>query len=166
MNRKVVWMSLAAIHLALAGAGAAGLPLLSPDTLPGNALAGYREASGSDNSYGFFAPAVGSSKRVRYTLTDASGVRRVETLDSVRATQEITFRVGTILDRANASDEKLRRVLLASLAAHAFGAHRDAQRVHVAIEAYAIPRMEDFRQGKQPRWIALFEAEFARKEGL
>lgn len=160
MNRKVVWMSLAAIHLALAGAGAAGLPLLSTDTFLGNGLAGYRSASGSDNSYGFFAPAVGSSKRVRFTLVDAQGRTRTETLDSARPTQETTFRVGTILDRLNASDEKLRRAVLASLAAHALGLHPDARRVRVVVEGYAIPRMESFRQGERPKWIPLFEAEF------
>lgn len=163
MNRKVVWTSLAAIHLALAGAGAAGLPLLSTDSAPGTLLAGYRSASGSDNSYGFFAPAVGSSKRVRFTLVDAQGRQKKETLDS--PTQEATFRVGTILDRLNASDERLRRAVLASLAAHAFGVHPGAERVRVTVEGFAIPRMESFRRGERPRWIPLFEAEFVRKDG-
>lgn len=163
-RRQAFWTSLAAIHLAIAAAGAAGLPLLPIESSAGNGLAAIREASGSDNSYGFFAPAVASSKRVRLMVTDARGRTAESPLDSVRATQEVVLRLGTILDHANAADEKLRRALLASFAAHAFGTNPDAVRVHVVIESYRIPTMAETRAGEKPAWAALFEADFVRKE--
>src|SRR5262249_15163986 len=75
-------VALAGWHLFLVLCGAAGLGLLPPATYPGQALRLYRALSGADTRYGFFAPSVDSQLRVTFTLTDASGRRWTDELDS------------------------------------------------------------------------------------
>src|SRR5687767_15056078 len=88
-----VWLGLALAHLFLVVCGAAGWPLFSSDTAPGQTLRAYGTLSGSDNGYGFFAPGVAAQLRPRFLLEDEAGSTWDDTLESTLS-HEAMLRLG------------------------------------------------------------------------
>ena len=149
-------------HLALVVAGAAHLtPRLHGPV--GRGLRFYDALSGAGDSYAFFAPTVGSQLRAAFTLSTPQGERIEETLETGKS-REDSLRLGnlagTIYAVANRTD--LRRAFLGALAASRFGAHPEANRVQVNIEAWVVPTMAEYRLGARPRWRSLHDATFVR----
>ena len=68
--RHAIYTALAALHLTLASFGAAQLQVVEPDNDAGYALGVARHYTGSDASFGFFAPGVGPQ------MTEAAGTDR------------------------------------------------------------------------------------------
>jgi hypothetical protein len=139
----------------------------------GRAARTYGAYSGSDSSYGFFAPSVGPQIRATFTLSDDSGRTWTDTLES-RSNREVELRIGGIVALFCSTDE--RDALAASLAATMFGRHPEARFVTVQAESYGttgtaatsqedlyqLPSMANYRAGERPMWRVLYQATFTR----
>jgi hypothetical protein len=149
-------------HLALVIAGAGHLTA-SARAPVAVGLRFYDALSGAGDSYSFFAPAVGPELRARFVLTTAEGTRSEEVLGTGK-NREVGFRLGTLAGTVYVLTKRtdLRRAFLGALAANALGAHPDANRVQVNIDAWEMPTMAEYRMGLRPRWRSLQEATFVR----
>src|SRR4051794_19427900 len=118
--------------------------------------------SGAGDSYSFFAPAVGPELRARFVLTTPQGMH--EEVLGAGKNREVGFRLGTLAGTIYVLTTRtdLRRAFLAALAASGLGAHPDATRVQVSIDAWEMPTMAEYRSGARPRWRSLNEATFVR----
>jgi hypothetical protein len=128
-------MGACACHLALVGAGAAHLT----GRLHGPVARGlrfYDALSGAGQSYSFFAPAVGPELRARFVLVMPDGTRS-EVLAAGKS-REVGFRLGCLAGTVYVLTKRtdLRRAFLGALAANRLGAHPDARRVEVSIDAW------------------------------
>jgi hypothetical protein len=153
-------VGLAATHLVLVACGAGGWTLVPDDTPANRWLRLYGELSGADNRYGFFAPAVGSQLRTLFTLQDEQGRTWTDTHEHGR-THEGNLRFGGLTDAAWAHGN-LDPVQLRSWAAAMLGRHPTATSVTICIQAYSVPTMSDYRFGKRPEWLPVYETTYAR----
>ena len=161
--KRVLVMAACACHLALVVAGAAHLTA----RLHGPVASGlrfYDALSGAGDSYSFFAPAVGPELRARFVLATPQGTRSEEVLGADK-NREVGFRLGTLAGTVYVLTKHtdVRRAFLGALAANRFGAHPEASRVDVSIDAWEMPTMAEYRIGLRPRWRALNEATFVRE---
>jgi hypothetical protein len=157
--RMMLLVVLAAGHLALVICGAAHIPLLPGNNVPGKVLDWYGALSGADSGYGFFAPEVGSQTQAVLILTDDAGRTWTETLEE-SDNQEVRLRLGSML--STVEEAPLRRGLLATWAARAFGRHPEAREVIVRIEVFDVPTLAETRDGATPEWQVEFERSFRR----
>lgn len=160
--KRLLLMGAFGCHLALVIAGAAHLTArLHAPVAKG--LRFYDAVSGAGDSYSFFAPAVGPELRARFILTTPQGTRSEEVLGTGRS-REVGFRLGTLAGTVYvlARRTDLRRAFLGALAANRLGAHPEASRVLVSIDAWEMPTMAEYRIGVRPRWRSLHEATFVR----
>jgi hypothetical protein len=129
----------------------------------GRGLRFYSSLSGAGESYSFFAPGVGPQLRARFTLSTPQGERSEETLETGKS-REVGFRLGNLAGTVYIVAERtdVRRAFLGALAASRFGAHPEANRVQVSIEAWEMPTMAEYRVGARPRWRSLHDATFVR----
>src|SRR4051812_19650077 len=142
-------------HLGLVIAGAAHLTA-SAQAPVASGLRFYDALSGAGDSYSFFAPAVGPELRARFILTTRQGTRSEEVLGAGK-NREVGFRLGTLAGTVYVLTKRtdLRRAFLGALAANRFGAHPEANRVQVSIDAWEMPTMAEYRIGLRPRWRSL-----------
>ncbi len=160
-RRRLAWTLAAVLHLALVVGGAASLRL--PTVGPWTALlALYREVSGADTNYAFFAPAVGSLARARMTMRDGQGASWEDALLDER-TSPFAWRVSALLDIVPRSPERLRRGLTASWAGVMFARHPVATEVEVDAQLRVLPTMAEWRQGARPSWMSVYQSAFVRK---
>jgi hypothetical protein len=159
--RHGIYTGLAGLHLILVVCGAAGWPVLSSDTAAGHTLRLVRSYTGSDSSYGFFAPGVSLQVRVRFLLSDRAGNQWTEGLDS-RMNQEGRLRVGSGVSMA-AEFPEMMPVLAQSWAAAMMGRHPTATKVIAIVEIYELPRLDGYTQGQRPMWVTIYRQEFDRK---
>jgi hypothetical protein len=152
--RHAIFTALAALHLILVACGAAGWSVLSPKTFFGHALRVVRNYTGSDASYGFFAPGVSSTIRPTFTMIDAKGKQWTDTLDA-EMSREAQLRVGSGLGLTGAFPN-LVPAFAQSWSATMFGRHPTAQTVIVKIELYDMPPIEAYREGHRPQWVQVF----------
>ena len=152
--RHAIYTALAALHLVLVACGAAGWSVLPPDTYAGHALRIIRSYTGSDASYGFFAPGVSSTVRPTFTLIDGEGKRWTDTLDGEMG-REAQLRVGSGVGLTGAFPGLLPR-FAHSWAATMLGRHPTAETVIVGLEIYEVPPLDVYGAGERPRWVQVF----------
>jgi hypothetical protein len=157
--RLKVLAGLALAHLVLVVCGAFdGMGLLKQ--APGGPLLRLGTTlSGADTNFGFFAPAVASSKRPRFVLTEGEGQAREVRLDEA-PNHEVRVRAASPLHLFLVPE--LRDPLAASRAARAFDRHPQAHAVTVRVEEHVLPTMKEYREGKRPQWQPIYDATFAR----
>src|SRR5262249_42632119 len=120
----------------------------------------YGALSGVDNTYGFFAPDVGSQVRAAFILTDAHGRSWNESLEH-GPTRECNLRLSGIVDSMFAlsieDDDQID-----CWAAAMFGRHPTAETCTIRLQAFNVPTMAEYRAGKRPEWITGSELVFTR----
>jgi hypothetical protein len=145
-------------HLALVACGAARV------SIPGRSAAGravnaYAALSGADNAYGFFAPSVAADVRAVLVTTDRAGRARASVLGFSDST-EADFRLATAVGLFPRASAPLRRALAASWAGSLLGADPGSESVLVRVEYQDLPTMRDYRAGRRPSWVPLYEGTF------
>jgi hypothetical protein len=146
------------VHLGFAAAGAMELDFDHAHPV----ISQYAALSGTDSSYGFFAPTVGTQLRVLFELTDAEGKKSTDIL-TTGASHEADLRIGDMVAIFWMVDLDLQRALAGSWAGRTLARHPDAQRVVVHLDAYDLPTMAEYREGTRPDWAPFYEAEFERR---
>lgn len=170
MNRRLIFVSVAGIHVLLVACGAFRWNVLPAGTVPDASVRLYMVLSGADGYYGFFAPGVGPQIRIRLKMIDAGGRETFSTLrygESSEANLRMVG-VGRLLPNLDADQN---RILMQSLAAATFNRHREAERVECLVELYGVsrphgsvefPTMEEYRDGMRPSWIKTDSITFTR----
>jgi len=164
-----------AVHLMLVIAGASYIDLSEFGPV-GNALNYYGEMSGSNKSYGFFAPGVGAQARTRFEVIDAAGKSTLVSLER-SSSHEADLRINNITGQLTANDGEedtddqdaardLRRSVAASLAGKVFGRYRGAQAVIVRVDEFNPVDMPEYRQGLRPKWEEIYQAKFVQDTGI
>ncbi len=148
----------AVVQIGFAAAGAAELDY----DHAGRVLAEYGALSGTDSSYGFFAPSVGTQLRVTFVLTDAAGATTTDIL-TTGVSKEADLRIGDMVAIFWMDDQDLERAMAGSWAGRMLARHPEAVRVAVHLDAYDLPNMAEYREGKRPEWGPYYEAVFVRK---
>jgi hypothetical protein len=115
--------------------------------------------SGAETNFGFFAPAVASSNRPRFVITDGDGQPREVRPDDA-PNHEVRIRAAS--PRHLFLVPELRDPIAASWAGQVFGRHPQADAVTVRVEEYVLPTLEEYRDGKRPQWQPIYDATFAR----
>ena len=159
--RHAIYTALAGLHLALVACGAARWEVLPPESDAGHGLRLVRTYSGSDASFSFFAPGVSSQLRAHFVLLDADGKEWTDTLDGAMS-REAQLRVSSGVSLTG-EFPGLMKLFGPSWAATMFGRHPTAKRVVVALEVYDLPTMEQYQEGRRPRWEPVFVEVFDRK---
>jgi hypothetical protein len=154
--RHKIYTALAGLHIAMVACGAAGWSVLPADTAIGHGLQVLRGYTGSDASYGFFAPGVSCTVRPAFTLIDAEGKRWTDTLDADMG-REAQLRIGSGVGLTGAFPGLLPR-FAHSWAATMLGRHPTAKTVIVRIEMCEVPPMDAYRNGQRPGWVQVFPA--------
>jgi hypothetical protein len=160
-RRHKILTAIAALHLVLVVCGAVHWPVLPAYSEAGQAVAVVRNYTGSDSSYGFFAPGVSSQIRVRFTLFARDGQQWADELDK-GMTQEARLRISSGL-HAIMDDPGRLGDLAPSWAATIFGRHGAAKKVIAIVEYFDVPTMEEYAAGQRPHWVAVYRQEFTRK---
>jgi hypothetical protein len=159
MRLRILAIALAAVHLVLVVCGAAHFRLV-PLQWGGIVQHTYGALSGSDSSFGFFAPGVASQLRATFTMTDDEGRTWTDVLEHGN-NREARLRLGTVV--SNFAEESMRRDVAASCAATMFGRHPTARQVVVRVEVYELPPMDAYRDGARPEWVPVYEVTVSRE---
>jgi hypothetical protein len=160
-RRPHLAIAAAAVQLCFAAAGAMELDFDHAPSL----IARYGALSGTDSSYGFFAPAVGTQLRVTFELTREDGTKSEDVL-TTGASHEADLRIGDMVAIFWMDDEDLRRSLVGSWAGRMLARHPEATSVVVRLDAYDLPTMAEYRRGERPDWAPHYEAEFVHRKSL
>jgi hypothetical protein len=150
---------LALAHLVLVVCGAFGGLGWLKQARGGQVLHVGTTLSGADTNFGFFAPAVASSNRPRFVITEGDALAREVRLDEA-PNHEVRVRSISPLHLFLVSD--LRDPLAASWAARVFDRQPQADAVTVRVEEHVLPTMKEYRDGKRPQWQPIYDATFAR----
>jgi hypothetical protein len=135
--------------------------VLEPNTDAGHGLMVAQHYTGSDASYGFFAPGVSSQMKASFLMIDAHGKEWTDTLEG-NMTREAQLRVASGISRV-AEFPGLMRKFGPSWAATMFGRHPTAKTVVISIEIYELPTMDEYTQGERPHWETVYVEPFDRK---
>ncbi len=149
-RRRRALLVIAVMHLGLAAMGGVDMHL-SGTGWAKQAIAEYRALSGTNVYYTFFVPGVATQVRPVFELTDGSGRTTTDALSRAVNT-EVDTRIGNLYALLEYADEDSQRALLASWAGVMFARHPGADRVEARIEAFELPSMEEYRQGREPGW--------------
>lgn len=160
---KRPWLAIAAAVVQL-GFAAAGALELDFDHAP-RLIAQVGALSGTDSSYGFFAPGVGTQLEAKFGLTSADGIRSTDVL-TTGASHEADLRIGDMVAIFWMDDRALQRSIAASWAGRMLARHPEAARAVVHLDAYNLPTMAEYHAGKRPDWSPYYEAEFVRRAQL
>lgn len=151
----------ACLHLALVICGAARVVPI-PTWLPlGRAVETYREYTGANNGYGFYAPAVASEWATAFEVCEGAPARCSEAREEV-PNREVGLLIATI-DGMYMEDET-RDLVAASWACLQFGRHPRAALVIVKPRVFDIPTMAEYRRGERPQWRTAYAYAFARRD--
>lgn len=157
--RHNVLLACAIIHLSLAGLSAAHLRPISDSRPAGRVLYAYCEITGANNNFGFFAPAVASQVRVRFTLCDKAGQCSLDSLAT--RSDEVNLKLHTMFSFFTVSEAQ--DLLARSWAAQMLARHPDAQSISVEAEMFQLPTMTEYSAGRRPEWPQFYRAVFARR---
>ena len=157
-RRPRLVIAAAVVQLGFAAAGAMELDF---DHAP-FVIAEYGALSGTDSSYGFFAPSVGTQLRVTFVLTDAAGNTTTDVL-TTGVSKEADLRIGDMVAIFWMDDQDLKRGMAGSWAGRMLARHPESTRVVVHLDAYDLPTMAGYSEGKRPEWDPYYEAVFARR---
>ena len=160
-RRHAAWIVAASVHLALVLCGAFRVTPVSRGHLAGNVIETYRDYSGANSGYGFFAPAVASEWQA--TFDACSDPAHCIPVDGERMSHEARLLLVTI-DSMFAEDD-LRDLVAGSYAARQFARLPHANVVLVKAAMYMIPSMEAYRRGKRPYWRNFYGWAFHRAAG-
>ncbi len=159
----------AAVGLLLAGHGAmviAGVFQVVPfrDRAFGQLFTTLSIVTGTQTNFSFFAPGVGSQLKVTFRVH-----LPLETKEEVFAigTREAELRIGNMIDTfwGRRVNEEVKQSVAASWAAKVFGDHPDAKAVEVFVDAFELPSMVEYKDGKLPRWDRFYTATFKKAGG-
>jgi hypothetical protein len=155
----------AALHLALAFCAPAKVQLpFEGASRFWYGLAVYANATGADNSFGFYAPSVGSDHKVECLAFVPATESWVE-VELPEVNRETSLRFDTLTGQAT-KEGKHDEIMNASWAAYVFGQLPGAEVVLVEHHVELIPTMEQFRKtGARPAWLPYDIATFARSSG-
>jgi hypothetical protein len=151
---------LALCHLGLVLAGALGCRPELTGTAIGHALGWYGHLSGSNNRYGFYAPAVATGMRASFTLSDQQGRTWTDSLGQGN-TAETDLRLGTLVSMAGS--DHWQTLLPRAWASALLARHLEATQVVVRIEYRELPSMADHGAGAAPRWQTIYHSAFTRE---
>lgn len=157
-RRPRLAIAAAVVQLGFAAAGAMELDYDHANVV----LAEYGALSGTDSSYGFFAPSVGTQLRTTFVLTDAAGNTTTDVL-TTGVSKEADLRIGDMVAIFWMDDQDLKRAMAGSWAGRMLARHAEAVRVAVHLDAYDLPTMAEYREGKRPEWGPYYEAVFVRR---
>jgi len=155
-------IGLGIVHLVLVAIGAMQIDLNRWGGW-GRMIRFYGGLSGSISNYSFFAPEVGSPMRASFEVFEAGGKKTTEGFPE--ANREITLRLGNIVDifHEELDERDARRSLAASWASLILARHPGARGVKVRVDAFAVPTMKEFSEGKAAAWTELYHATFLRR---
>ena len=163
-KRHSLWLFASILHLTLVALSACYVVLPHKNGF-WKVLDFYEKASGSDSSYGFFAPSIGNKSRIRFDVFDKDQRVLVKDLElSPEMNREETIRLGGIFDEytsEDAEEEEFRRNLGSSLAASVFGRYPEARALNLRVEEFVHVSMEEFRSGKRAQWEQIYQASFS-----
>lgn len=157
-RRPRLAVAAAAVQLSFAAAGALELDFDHANRI----IAQYGALSGTDSSYGFFAPSVGTQLQATFVLTDAAGKSTTDIL-TTGVSKEADLRIGDMVAIFWMDDEDLKRGIAGSWAGRMLARHPEATRVVVHLDSYDLPSMDEYREGRRPEWEPYYEAEFVRR---
>ena len=158
--RPALLAALAAAHLALVIAGATHYPVGHQPYLLSWILNLYGGLSGSETTYGFFAPKVAPELVAKFTLVDEQG-RTFEVTPQQGVTHEAHLRFESTISMV--VHPQFRDAVPASWAAALLGRHPEAVEVRVTVEAQDLPRMGQYLAGCRTRWITIYDRKFKRE---
>ncbi len=173
MLKSKLLIVLAICQIGLVGLGMARIQLLPATTFPGKLLRIYTGISGADNTYAFFAPGVRHQERVTFTLTDETGRTWQDDLNYGKS-HEANLRLGSTANVLRGVDDETAFHFMRSMADTMFSRNPQAKTIKVQVQAYGIklaqegmqvpqvdfPTMDEYRQGKRPEWIDLYQITF------
>ena len=158
-------VTLAALHAMLVLCGASGIRLDSFGPV-GELLTYYGVLSGAERGFGFFAPAVNTQARASFDIVDKQGLKFSRPLEQ-GTTSEAALRIGNIGSKfwgvLDGDNENLRNSITASWAGKMFALYPQAREITVNFEIYQLTTMEEYRKGKRPRWIKIYEAKYVHE---
>jgi hypothetical protein len=158
-RRKIALLALVGGHLGLVAMSALHVDVGGEGGI-GRAAQYYSQLTGADTRFGFFAEDVGTLPRATFDVTE-DGVTTTEDLET-GASREGDFHVILLvasLFGVEGGDEA-QRAVAASMAAKILARHPAADSVVVHGQSYALPTMEDYRQGARPAWDVIYEGQF------
>jgi len=158
--RPSLLAALAATHLALVIAGATHYPVGKQPNLLSWTLSLYGGLSGSETTYGFFAPKVAPELVAKFTLVDEQG-RTFEVTPQQGVTHEANLRFESTISMV--VHPQFHDAVPASWAAALLGRHPDAVEVRVTIQAQDLPHMGQYQAGCRTRWITIYDKRFKRE---
>ena len=129
------------------------------DNFASRALRTYKNLSGCFRDYSFFAPLVASDLRAGFYLEEGNNKSFIS---FTAPNQEIGFRYNCIIASCM-RDARGRDLFTQSWAATIFGEYPNATTVRVVTEAFEVPTMEEYRQGKTPEWVLVYYGDFNRE---
>lgn len=115
-------------------------------------------ATGSNNIFSFFAPALSDQPFVVYDVKDSTGKNHV--IDLSGKSLDFSNRVNNIYGYLTLPEARM--VVSASLAKFMIGQCPSAEKVRVAMVVQKIPTMEEFRNGDRNKWRFWFHRDFER----
>lgn len=126
-------------------------------------LAEYAALTGAGNSYGFFAPYVGTQLRLTCEVRAGRWRDRI-VVPPPAANHEVALRLAEMVAIFWQEDEAQRRALAASVAGRMFALHPEAESVAVLLDVYDLPSMKTYREGKRPSYALHYLARFVTEE--
>ena len=151
----------ACVHLALVICGAMRVVPI-PTWLPiGRSVETYREYTGANNGYGFYAPAVASEWSTTFDICGGKPTRCFEAREEV-ANREVGLLISTI--DGMYMEDGLRDLVAASWAGAQFGRFPRAAVVIVKPRVFLIPTMAEYRRGSKPQWRTAYAYVYARRD--
>ncbi|WP_221392558.1 hypothetical protein [Dyadobacter sp. NIV53] len=120
----------------------------------------YLNLSGSFRDYAYFAPSIANDLRAGFLVEDFD--RKTSFIDFVSDNKEIGFRYNSVI-ASSMGGEKQRDLLAQSWAAFILGNQANAKNVTVVSQAYILPSMQDYQNGKRPAWKTIYLGKFEKK---
>jgi hypothetical protein len=143
--KRICWISLAAVHLLIAGLHAAHMKEWYSGK---NWLGAYADFTGTGNIFSFFAPHIGNEIAVVYTIADGKSHQQVTRLEG--ANTECNRRIQTVYNFF--SIDEAQSLLAKSCASYIMRQYPEGEMVRVTVISKQIPDMYSFRQGAIPKW--------------
>ena len=156
---RIAWIAAACLHLALVVCGAFRVTPVSRKLAIGRMIEAYRDYSGANSSYGFFAPGVAAEWHVAFDA--CSDPRHCVPMEEEQVGHEARLLLVT-MDGMFAEDQ-IRDVMAASYAARQFARLPHANVVLVKAAMYFVPTMRQYRRGARPQWRDLYGYAFRRR---
>lgn len=162
-KKEKIALAFAVLHLGIVILAAAQIEMAAIPLI-GRSLHYYGALSGAGNSYGFFAPGVGSSFRAEFDVEEHNH-SHTDHLER-HHNRESDLRFGNLLGllSRNVDDEKARRAIAASWAGKIFARYPEASAVTVRLEMHGVPVMKLYKEGIRASWEPFYRAKFVKSK--